>query len=240
LPGGASFAAATGTFTWTPNFGVAGDSTAIFKVTDGEFTVYDTVKITVIKNHPPVWAARPDTFTRASEQLIFVISATDPDGHALTYKMEKAPLGARFIAASRGFSWMPADKKVDYDTVAVFSVNDGAGAIYDTVKITVKTRVDVASLRPTRTELRGNYPNPFNPSTTLRYSLATEGRVSLVVYNALGQPVRTLVDDNQPAGYYTVVWNGTDETGRAVASGMYLVRMVSGDVVQVHRMMLVK
>ncbi len=66
-----------------------------------------------------------------------------------------------------------------------------------------------------------NYPNPFNPATTISYSLPLEGNVSLCIYNVKGQLVRQLIDGSQPEGYYEVVWNGKDNTGRLVASGIY-------------------
>lgn len=66
-----------------------------------------------------------------------------------------------------------------------------------------------------------NYPNPFNPSTTISYSLPLEGDVSLCIYNVRGQLVKQLINGSQLEGYYEVVWNGKDNTGRSVASGIY-------------------
>jgi hypothetical protein len=68
------------------------------------------------------------------------------------------------------------------------------------------------------------YPNPFNPSTTLSYQLPQDAAVRLEVYDLIGRKVRSLVDESKSAGYYRVVWNGRDETGRDVASGVYLYR----------------
>ena len=95
-------------------------------------------------------------------------------------------------------------------------------------------------VQPTCTELRHNYPNPFNPSTTIRYSLASAEAVSLVIYNILGQPVKTLVSRPQPVAYHTVVWDGRDDAGRPPASGVYFVRLVAGDVIQTRRMLLLR
>ncbi|MBI2502549.1 MAG: immune inhibitor A [Candidatus Latescibacteria bacterium] len=67
-----------------------------------------------------------------------------------------------------------------------------------------------------------NYPNPFDQETTLRYTLAASSQVRLIIYDALGQIVRVLVDDHQPEGSQEVVWNGRDESGQGVASGVYL------------------
>jgi hypothetical protein len=74
-------------------------------------------------------------------------------------------------------------------------------------------------------ELHSNYPNPFNPSTTILYGLPTQSRVVLKVYSLLGQEVASLVDGVQEAGYHRIVWNGLHNNAGQVASGMYLFRM---------------
>jgi hypothetical protein len=91
-----------------------------------------------------------------------------------------------------------------------------------------------------------NYPNPFNPTTNIRYQLSAPARVSLKIYNALGQLVRALVRDNQqqPAGYYQVEWDGRNDFGQKVTSGMYFYRMKaessSAVFVQTRKMILLK
>ena len=70
------------------------------------------------------------------------------------------------------------------------------------------------------TKLDGNYPNPFNPSTTIRYSMKEAGPVSIEIYNIKGQLVRTLVDGVKEAGNHTIVWNGLDKSNRSVSSGV--------------------
>jgi hypothetical protein len=77
--------------------------------------------------------------------------------------------------------------------------------------------------------LQSNQPNPFNPSTVIRYSLGSDGPAKLVIYNLRGEPVKTLVDSNRKAGFYRVTWNGDDDAGRPVGSGIYLYRLQSGD-----------
>ncbi|MFZ4621970.1 MAG: FlgD immunoglobulin-like domain containing protein, partial [Bacteroidota bacterium] len=83
---------------------------------------------------------------------------------------------------------------------------------------------DLAQL-PTTYKLEQNYPNPFNPSTTINYQLPEDGSVKIVIYNMLGQIVRTLVNEVQSAGYYSMVWNGIDESDRKVSSGVYIYRI---------------
>ena len=69
-----------------------------------------------------------------------------------------------------------------------------------------------------------NYPNPFNPSTTIRYQIPASGKVTLRIYNVLGQVIRTLVDDFQSAGSHAVSWNSRNDAGNAVATGVYFYR----------------
>jgi hypothetical protein len=88
--------------------------------------------------------------------------------------------------------------------------------------------------------LAQNHPNPFNPETDIRYSLAKEAQVSLTIYNLLGQKIRELVNASQPDGIYTAHWDGKDEVGRSMGSGIYFARLVAGEFVETKRMLLVK
>ncbi len=96
------------------------------------------------------------------------------------------------------------------------------------------------TLSPLTFELFQNYPNPFNPETTIQYSLAVSGRVIIHIYNILGQRVRTLVDNVLEAGVHKVQWDGKDEGGRNIASGVYLYRVRSGDFVQTRKLLLLR
>jgi len=88
--------------------------------------------------------------------------------------------------------------------------------------------------------LEQNYPNPFNPMTTIQYTLPEPATVRLEVYNLLGQRVVTLVDKELPAGDYTTVWEGTDNAGRPVASGIYLYKIDAGKFTSAKKMILLK
>ena len=92
---------------------------------------------------------------------------------------------------------------------------------------------------PEQFSLGQNYPNPFNPSTIIPYQLPAAAQVRLEVFNLLGQRVATLVDGEQPAGFHSARWDGTDGAGRAAAAGVYLYRLQSGPVVATQRMVLV-
>ena len=91
-----------------------------------------------------------------------------------------------------------------------------------------------------RNELFQNYPNPFNPATTIKYSMASAGSVALVVYNVTGQRIRTLVNESKPAGTYTTVWDGRNDGGRSVATGIYFYRLRAGSFSEVRKMILLR
>lgn len=89
-------------------------------------------------------------------------------------------------------------------------------------------------------QLSRNYPNPFNPETTIQYRPAEAGDVHLSIYNTNGQLVRTLVSGFRTADTHSVIWDGRDDSGRIVGSGIYLYRLKNGDHVLTHRMLLMK
>ncbi|MDP8231370.1 MAG: T9SS type A sorting domain-containing protein, partial [Candidatus Zophobacter franzmannii] len=80
-----------------------------------------------------------------------------------------------------------------------------------------------------------NYPNPFNPQTSIAYSIKKSGDVKLSIYNVKGQKVETLVNENQLAGEHTVVWDASSS-----ASGVYFMRLESGSSVVTRKMMMIK
>jgi len=89
--------------------------------------------------------------------------------------------------------------------------------------------------------LHQNYPNPFNPTTTVQYDLDVASHVNLEVFNVLGQKVSTLVDDYQQEGHHAVQWDGNDDSGAPVATGVYFYRINAGDnKVETKKMMLLK
>jgi hypothetical protein len=93
---------------------------------------------------------------------------------------------------------------------------------------------------PTVTRLEGNYPNPFNPTTTIRFAVKEPGQIAINVYNLKGQLVKTLIDSNLKAGYHSIAWNGKDNSGKSVSSGVYLYRMQTNGFNQTRKMMLMK
>ncbi len=98
---------------------------------------------------------------------------------------------------------------------------------------------------PAEYALKQNYPNPFNPSTEIQFSLPTTSQTKLEIYSVAGEKVKTLVDGRYVPGTYKVTWNGTNDLGNPVASGMYLYRIdargePSGNFTMIKKMVLVK
>lgn len=96
---------------------------------------------------------------------------------------------------------------------------------------------------PQEFALEQNYPNPFNPTTTIRYSIAAvdaNAKVSLVIFNQLGQQVRVLSDVAQTPGAHQVVWDARNDAGTAVASGIYLYRLTQGEKQVTRKMLLLR
>lgn len=108
-------------------------------------------------------------------------------------------------------------------------------AVLPNLKLTKNSKV------PNDNELRGNFPNPFNPSTNISFYLENSGHVNVVIYDILGNKVRTLVHDNKPSGRHTVLWDGSNDQGLKVSSGMYIyVLQMNGQIVSTKRMLMIK
>ncbi|HSG27143.1 MAG TPA: T9SS type A sorting domain-containing protein, partial [Candidatus Krumholzibacterium sp.] len=104
-----------------------------------------------------------------------------------------------------------------------------APEVMASVRAAVNVTVTDAGDMPLIYNLEQNYPNPFNPATSISYSVAERTRVTIAVYNVSGQKVKVLVDESQDPARYTVTWNGHDERGGRVSSGIYFIRYRAGD-----------
>jgi hypothetical protein len=135
----------------------------------------------------------------------------------------------------------------EYDTQSVFI---GIQCVSDDAFIFMLDNVGVYSdggspndentIPVVKTELKGNYPNPFNPETTIRFSVKEAGPVSVEIYNLKGQLVKRLVNEEKTAGEHSVVWNGTDNNNRPVSSGVYFYRMNAGKYSSSKKMIMMK
>jgi len=120
----------------------------------------------------------------------------------------------------------------------------------DTVKVTGDDRVVFVNRYeylstenegiPTEFALHENYPNPFNPTTTLRFDLPEVSSITLTIYNMLGQRVRIFNMNDTPAGYHSIKWNATNDLGEQVGAGVYLYQLQAKDFVKTRKMVLLK
>jgi hypothetical protein len=93
---------------------------------------------------------------------------------------------------------------------------------------------------PTQFALHQNSPNPFNPVTTIAYDIPELTYVEIAIYDLLGRKVRTLVSKEISPGFHSAVWNGKDDRGRLIASGLFIVRMTSSSFMDVRKMLMLK
>lgn len=134
---------------------------------------------------------------------------------------------------STGDCYPPSSKivgPVDTDYPDCCSTSAGAGEIAP----------DPTKSSSTVTDLVAIVPNPFNPATTIHYSLAAQGGVKLAIYDVAGRLVRELVNRTELAGAHSVTWGGSDERGTPAASGVYFVKLSAGSVTRTMKMVLLK
>lgn len=125
----------------------------------------------------------------------------------------------------------------------IFGVLNTTNAAQDSVSITITIEPSVNIVEeniPTEYSLQNAYPNPFNPSTNIRYGLPEQAKVQLYIYDIFGRRINTLVDDQQQAGWYTVRWNGLNQFGHSVSTGVYFFRIQAGTFVEVKKMVYMK
>ncbi len=164
------------------------------------------------------------------------------DVTAQTYDVTITPAGESAVVLADDYAFRAAADTLD--TFAKLTIIGGMwGGNPGDVIITNNTLTDVVlnnSEIPTTFSLSQNYPNPFNPSTVINYAVPKVTSVNITVYNSLGQHVKTLVNEKQGVGNYRVDWNGTDNYGNSVSSGVYFYQIKAGDFVKTHKMMLMK
>jgi hypothetical protein len=131
----------------------------------------------------------------------------------------------------------------DRNLSTIFGLADGLTEITPAIQIGyigIGVGVDGDVVTPLNFALDQNYPNPFNPETNIDYSLPVETDVSLIVYNLLGQEVKTLVNGRVAAGHHTAHWDGKNENGVNVPSGVYFYKMSTSDFTQTNKMIMVR
>ena len=208
-------------------------------VSDGSLT--DTAKATLTVNHKPVMSSRtPATVSQISRNVAttFTVNATDPDGNTLTFAWKVN--GVAESATGNTLTKTFTDGHNTAKTVTATFSDPGGLKDSTTWSFTI-TPVKGDVIQPTEFALGQNYPNPFNPTTTMTYALPKEAQVTFEIYNMLGVRIRTLLaGQTKSAGFYTMTWDGKDDAGHSMSSGIYLYRINAGSFISSKKMTLLK
>ncbi|MCE5252256.1 T9SS type A sorting domain-containing protein [bacterium] len=156
------------------------------------------------------------------------------------------------LASFDGVSWTVYDREttgsvskiaIDGEGVLWLGGFGGVGdaGVVQSFKISAEPAVvEEKNSLPTALKINGNYPNPFNPSTTIEFMIPDPGTVNLSIYSISGQKIRELVAGNLSAGSHSAAWDGRDSSGNCVSSGVYITQLRLGDRIATHRMLLMK
>lgn len=155
--------------------------------------------------------------------------------------------GRAFVSRDNGDNWMEISSGLDSVDITSLAVNSkdvlfaglGEGFVIRSVESTTSVE-EISMTIPSSFRLEQNYPNPFNPTTTIIYSLSVGAKVKLTIYNLNGQKVITLVNKEHQPGAYLVQWNGKDESGTKVGSGVYTYRLEAKERTETRKLVLIR
>ena len=168
-----------------------------------------------------------DSIENYTDNMTVDVNRTDGEVKILVYSLK----GNYMSAGEKNFLSIKGVDKATLKTVEM------AKADGQDVKVIKKEN---SQSLPEEFNLYQNYPNPFNPETRIDFDLPQSGQTRLVVYNILGEKVRNLIDENLPAGRHSIMWDGHDNRGQAVSSGIYLYRLETKTGQSTRKMMLLK
>ena len=180
------------------------------------------------------------TFLVCLVLILFVIPAHSQQSENYTIRASKISTGSapQQSATSYNASSMVGQSASGSEVSDTdFYLTSGFLSIYHQLQTDVDMSED--QTLPKIFRLYHNYPNPFNPETVIRYDLPQPAEVILTVYNSLGQKVKILVDREQPAGTHTVTWDGLNDNGVRVVSGVYFFQLHAGDYIKTRKMVVV-
>jgi parallel beta-helix repeat protein len=189
-------------------------------------------------NYPPVIISEPDTLAYVDSLYQYQVIATDNNGDTLYYDLTISPSWLSVDHTTGMIEGTPNASNVG-DTTVTVSVDDGhAGTDEQTFTLRIDFPNDVnmdANPVPKTYALLQNFPNPFNPSTTIRFELPFSGLVTLKIYDVLGNEIVTLVNEELSADKHETVFNST-----RFSSGIYFYQLKAGSFIQTKKMLLIK
>ena len=248
LPAGLSFDAATRTISGTPDAATDEAVEITYTAADGAGATASLI-FSITVNMSLTFGDFFSQFLGAGK----VVPTSSSDGAAIREFVVGQPVDAFALPAGTGGTEpltyalspeLPAGLSFDAATRTISGTPQAEGAPVYTYTVTDALGASVAMLlhtRPAAFSLASNYPNPFNPATTIRYALPQAADVRLTVYNVVGQVVRTLVAEHQSAGRYLVAWDATNDNGHSLSAGIYFYRLqAGGEFHAVKKMLLLK
>lgn len=206
----------------------------------------EVTKDTTIDGRLAPLAAHYFQFSRNAQDLNLFLQVDDPGRWQMTSITAVADSFSLLSAGGLSTLRVPAQGHADAVTVVVTHVGlppsptDSRQTDYRLLVSTITSVSDKSLNVPKTFVLRQNYPNPFNPTTLIRYEIPQPVQVTLAIYNLLGERVRTLVDAQEPTGMKQVTWDGRNERGRRVSSGVYVYRLEAGEFRMAKRLVLMK
>ena len=194
-------------------------------------------------------SGRFKTFFRVSlfSSLVWCILSMSPS-HSGAYKIARQVLdggGANWLSTTNYQLCSSLGQPIigdqdNWSTGDNYSVGSGFWNEWVVGMTPVEEEGEDSDLLPKQFALHQNYPNPFNLGTIIKYALPKASEVKIHIYNILGQKVRSLVNERQEAGYRMIRWDGNNDRGNEVSSGVYFYRIEAGDFVKSKKMILLK
>ncbi len=161
-----------------------------------------------------------------------IFDISDPANISIAAEFDTSPQSGEIFAGAFGvYPFLPS---------GTILVSDWQGGLFTFSFSELKPTGLSGNHPPEAFVLAQNFPNPFNPSTTIRFEIPQKSDVKLQIYNSLGEKIRTLINGSVIAGSRSVTWNGTDEQGRPVSSGMYFYQLITDNFSQAKRMILLQ
>jgi len=179
---------------------------------------------------PHVLKALGASVTSLTQEYQLAYNVTD--GRIKVALAGSRPLGKSGSVVSLEFEILETESAASPLVISEMMLNEGS----------ISANIQAAEFRvgapvPTEYALHQNHPNPFNTETVIKYQLPKPGKVSLKIYNSIGQQIRTLVEEIKQAGEYEIHWDGIDENGSKVSSGIYIYRLQAGEFVSIKKML---
>ncbi len=242
LPPKADFDSSKGLFSWQPDYNQQGHYTLIIKAVDTfNDTAWQNLDITVLDNNRLAQITRAipvDSLIAfaAGDDIHFQVEAEDADGDTLSFYWY---VQDSLVHTGKSFILKPKLQTSGEQTIRI-EISDGKEIISRTWTLAIQNRVAHAGQVPDRYALMQNYPNPFNPSTVIPFALPKASWITITIYNASGQKIRTMANRFYRQGYQTVMWNGRDGSGIRVPTGTYYYRMQAETFRDSKKMIVVK